>query len=81
MGNNRRASGYFAWTSSEVYGIAVDWLTGNAYWTDAAYDWIMMYNADGSRGAIVVDQHLDIPTGIAIHPSRGYGRSYETFSL
>ncbi|XP_071510754.1 uncharacterized protein [Diadema antillarum] len=65
------ARAYFAWTSRAVYGIATDWLTGNVYWTDAAYDWIIVCSADGAKMTIVIDDDLDLPTGIALHPSRG----------
>ncbi|XP_030827887.1 uncharacterized protein LOC115919137 isoform X2 [Strongylocentrotus purpuratus] len=72
MGSNRSAKIYYGFTSSSVLGVAVDWLTGNVYWTDAAYDWIIMHDANGTRNVLIIDEGLDIPTGIAIHPSRGY---------
>ncbi|XP_072178783.1 uncharacterized protein [Diadema setosum] len=68
---SNEARAYFAWTSRTVYGIATDWLTGNVYWTDAAYDWIMVCSADGAKMTSVIDEDLDLPTGIALHPSRG----------
>ncbi|XP_030828965.1 uncharacterized protein LOC593350 [Strongylocentrotus purpuratus] len=72
MGSNRSAKIYYGYTSSSVLGVAVDWLTGNVYWTDAAYDWIIMHDANGTRNVLIIDEDLDIPTGLAIHPSRGY---------
>ena len=70
MGSDRSVKTY-ASTSPSVLGVAVDWLTGNVYWTDAAYDWIIMHDASGTRNVLIIDEDLDIPTGIAIHPSRG----------
>ncbi|XP_071510756.1 low-density lipoprotein receptor-related protein 6-like [Diadema antillarum] len=59
-------------TSSQVNGVCVDWLTGNVYRTDATYDWIVLFNADGTRQAVVVDEDLDEPFGIAVHPLQGF---------
>lgn len=70
IGENSRARSFFQGTSDSVNGIAVDWLTGNVYWTDAVYDWILLHSSDGSRYDIVVDEGLDQPGGIAVHPIR-----------
>ncbi|XP_038067564.1 low-density lipoprotein receptor-related protein 4-like [Patiria miniata] len=59
-------------TSSAVGGIAVDWLARTVYWTDAAYNWIMMSNYDGSRVRTVVEDGLESPSGIAVYPIRGW---------
>ncbi|BFZ06046.1 hypothetical protein BsWGS_09085 [Bradybaena similaris] len=64
----------FAGTSPEVYGIAVDWLSRNVYFTDALYNWIMMTSSNPSHHAykIVVQDQLDSPHGVAVYPQKGY---------
>lgn len=63
----------FTGSSAEVHGIAVDWLSRNLYFTDGLYNWIMMTstvpNKPGYR--IIVQDGLESPHGLAVHPSRG----------
>ena len=56
----------------QVNGVAVDWLSGSVYWTDALYDWIIVANssATGIYNHIVLTG-LDQPMGIAVYPQRG----------
>ena len=58
--------------SKEVNGIAVDWLSGSLYWTDALYNWISV--CDSQRFDIyrhLVTTGLDKPIGIAVDPAAG----------
>ena len=58
--------------SKEVNGIAVDWLSGSLYWTDALYNWISV--CDSQRFDIyrhLVTTGLDKPIGIAVDPVAG----------
>ena len=58
-------------TSKQVTGIAVDWLARSVFWTDAAYNWIMVSNYEGSRRSVVIEGDLDTPSGITVHPQLG----------
>ena len=70
IGPNARAGSMYQGTSDSVNGIAVDWMTGNVYWTDATYDWIVLLSSDGTRFDIVIDDGLDRPGGIAVYPAQ-----------
>lgn len=57
----------------QVNGIAVDWLSGSLYWTDALYNWISV--CDSQRFDYyrhLVTTKLDKPIGITVHPQKGY---------
>ncbi|XP_055868461.1 low-density lipoprotein receptor-related protein 4-like isoform X2 [Biomphalaria glabrata] len=64
----------FAGTSSEVHGLAVDWLSRNLYFTDALYDWIILITIDPGKHfyKIIVNDQLDSPHGLAVDPIHGY---------
>ena len=54
----------------QVLGLTVDWVAHNIYWTDAVYRWIMMAPVKGLKMfRIVLDEGLDTPHGIAVHPA------------
>ena len=48
-------------------GIAVDWLTGNVYWTDAQLGHIMVSRLDGRYHKILLAD-VGRPKGIAVDP-------------
>ena len=57
-------------------GIAVDWLSGAIYWTDALYNWITVAASDQNAKDSEIHRHLwitglDKPHGIAVHPIKG----------
>ncbi|KAK3594169.1 hypothetical protein CHS0354_013660 [Potamilus streckersoni] len=68
-------------TSSGVGQLGVDWVSGNCYWVDTVYGWIVMQaipkdfskvNSLNPNFKMVVDTYIDIPTGIAVYPELGY---------
>ncbi|XP_070538617.1 low-density lipoprotein receptor-related protein 6-like isoform X2 [Ptychodera flava] len=65
-------TGVFHGTSNYVEGIAVDWLNNKIYWTDAAYNWIMVSDYEGTYYHCVVSHDLDKPRGIALNPLTGH---------
>ncbi|KAI8503928.1 hypothetical protein Bbelb_179960, partial [Branchiostoma belcheri] len=64
----------FEGISSGVEGLAVDWLNQNLYYTDAYFNWIgvISYKYTPSRHHVIVHEGLSRPSGIAVHPQRGY---------
>jgi len=59
--------------STQVYGMAIDWLSGSIYWTDALYNWITVarLSAQDIFNHIITTE-LDRPMGIAVYPQNGY---------
>ena len=58
--------------STQVNGMAVDWLSGSIYWTDALYNWVTVARLN-SRDIFnhIVTTELDRPMGIAVYPQNG----------
>ncbi|GAB1603458.1 low-density lipoprotein receptor-related protein 4-like isoform X1 [Argonauta hians] len=73
-GVEKETDNIFSGTSAEVDGLAVDWISGNLYWTDAIYNWIMMVplKPNQKRYKIITKVGLDKPHGIAVLPQKGY---------
>ena len=60
-------------TSSQVGGISYDWVSGNLYWTDSLYNWIMLAKAEEKtkKFRTLIRTNLDKPHGIAVYPQKG----------
>ncbi|KAL3857737.1 hypothetical protein ACJMK2_012377 [Sinanodonta woodiana] len=64
----------FTGTSKHVNGITIDWVTDVVYWTDAAYDAIVILGLKYPNVAeILVQEDLDEPYGIVAYPTQAGG--------
>ena len=51
--------------------MALDWVSGNLFWTDKTYNHISMARKDGSFPVVIKD-NLDQPIGLVVNPEKGY---------
>lgn len=51
--------------------LAVDWVTGNIYFTDADMQHIGVCSNDASKCAVLVNKDVDKPRGIVLNPAAG----------
>ncbi|XP_070582315.1 pro-epidermal growth factor-like [Ptychodera flava] len=58
--------------SSDVRGIAVDWIASNLYIIDAERREILISSLDGSYVTTLVDSDIGRPTAIAVHAPKQY---------
>ena len=52
-------------------GIAVDWISGKLYWTDAKRDAIYVGDLRNGRRMTIVEGKIDSPKAIVVSPSNG----------
>ena len=62
--------------SAGTVQVAVDWLSHTVYWSDSNFRWILaapgqIDKIDMDYYKIVVDTHLDHPSGLTIDPLEG----------
>ncbi|ELU04975.1 hypothetical protein CAPTEDRAFT_210649 [Capitella teleta] len=58
-----------AYLAHLVFGLTVDWVNKNLYWTDAVYNWIAMAAIDDPTSfRFIIEGSLHSPHGIAVHP-------------
>ena len=52
-------------------GIAVDWITGKLYWSDAWKQTIEVSDLRGQYRRVLIKSDIDMPRAIALHPNNG----------
>ena len=53
-------------------GIAVDWISGKLYWTDAKRDAIYVGDLRNGRKVTIIEGKIDSPKAIIVSPSNGW---------
>lgn len=51
--------------------LAVDWITGNIYFTDSELQHIGVCTNDGMHCAILINKDIQKPRGLVLHPEEG----------
>lgn len=51
--------------------LAIDWITGNIYFTDSEMQHIGVCSNDGHLCTVLVSVDIDKPRGIVLNPSQG----------
>ena len=52
-------------------GLAVDWISGKLYWTDAKRDAIYVGDLRNARKMTIIEGKIDSPKAIVVSPSNG----------
>ena len=52
-------------------GLAVDWISGKLYWTDAKRDAIYVADLRNARKMTIIEGKIDSPKAIVVSPSNG----------
>ncbi|XP_046738745.1 nidogen isoform X3 [Diprion similis] len=68
---NGSDSKVFVTDVSAAEGIAIDWVSRNAFWTDSNKGTLEVANLDTKKRKILISEGLVNPRGIAAHPYRG----------
>ena len=73
---SRKFSKVHTGVSATTSQIAVDWYTGNVYWTDGFYKYVathpLRFPDNTSVYKILISRHLTKPEGIAVDPDKRY---------
>lgn len=71
---SRKFSKIHTGVSATTSQIAVDWYTGNVYWTDGFYKYVathpLRFPDNTSVYKILISRHLTKPEGIAVDPDK-----------
>lgn len=51
--------------------VAIDWVSGNVYWTDSGNDVVSVASIKSGKRRVVIKDGLVNPRGIAVHPGQG----------
>lgn len=71
MLNLSRTADVISTNLTAPYGLAVDWLADNIYWTDYGLRTLQVARLDGSCRKTVVGTDLNEPRSVAVFPQRG----------
>ena len=52
-------------------GLAVDWIYSHLYWTDTGTNSIAMSDLEGNLITNVIQDNMQEPRAIALHPEKG----------
>ncbi|XP_054269003.1 low-density lipoprotein receptor-related protein 4 [Macrosteles quadrilineatus] len=72
MLNLSRTADVISTNLTAPYGLAVDWLADNIYWTDYGLRTLQVARLDGSCRKTVVGTDLNEPRSVAVFPQRGF---------
>lgn len=51
--------------------LAIDWITGNIYFTDSEMQHIGVCSKNGEKCTVIVNKDINKPRGIALNPAEG----------
>jgi len=53
--------------------MAIEWLTGNVYWVDPGFRWLVLYSSESAHYRVIIHEDMDLPISVAVDSTQEYG--------
>jgi len=53
--------------------MAIEWLTGNVYWVDPGFRWLVLYSSESAHYRFIIHDEMEFPISVAVDSTEEYG--------